>query len=249
MNRYAPSKGESKVGSKPAKPSVAAKEIAELSESYIFRIIDWPKHERYSQFGEAIISDKFTICGSEWEMHLFPKGIDDHFGGEEDIQVACHLKNCTSKKVRCKYSFTLLNESSPLKNITWSDPEGVVTFGSQKSGNATWGIDEFFSLQVLDDDRAGYCPDSCLSISVLMEVYGDVDIDSHPLTKAIESAAAQEDLIALANSELTLITRTLPGSKAHLKAGEEFTYQDSLLKQRFHPTTPGSVAYVHKHAP
>ena len=142
-----------------------------------------------------------------------------------------------------------VDESSPLKNITWSDPEGVVTFGSQKSGNATWGIDEFFSLQVLDDDRAGYCPDSCLSISVLMEVYGDVDIDSHPLTKAIESAAAQEDLIALANSELTLITRTLPGSKAHLKAGEEFTYQDSLLKQRFHPTTPGSVAYVHKHAP
>lgn len=212
----------------------APAEIAELSETYLFNIEHWSDFDDLIA-GEKFTSDHFVLCGTEWELQLYPKGIDDKFSDEEVTSVACHLVHVSDKSVRCRYTFTVLNNISPTRNISWSDPEGIITFSDRRSGNSVWGTEELIDLNYLQDEAEGFILEDCVKIAVEVEIYGAVDIDSHPLTKAIESAAETKDLIALADSELSLITRTLPGSKTSRSAGSEFVLQDKVVKSRFHP--------------
>jgi hypothetical protein len=206
--------------------------IADLIESHTVEFDLWSQYHEYD-FGEPVVCNPFSICGTEWQLQVCPKGFDDHFGTSEEVKVSCHLKHCGSKPVRCRYTLTLIHASREDKNITWTDEEGVVSFGVADSGSDIWGTEEFFPLSLLASDGYGYLRADILAINVDMEIYGDVHIDSHPLTKAIENTSAElDDLKALAVSELSLITKTLPGSKNCLKAGEEFKYQDKIVKSR-----------------
>jgi hypothetical protein len=166
---------------------------------------------------------------------------------KDEIMVSCHLKHCGTTPVRCAYTLTLVHFTKPEKNVMWTDEEGVINFGAVDSGHDIWGTEEFFPLSLLTSDGLGYLREDTLRISVCMEIYGDVHIDSHPLTKAIANTSAElSDLKALAVSELSLITKTLPG-KNSLKAGEEFKYQDKIVRGRILPSSAHSTLHGHGH--
>ena len=84
---------------------------------------------------------------------------------------------------------------------------------------------------MLSDIDSGFILQDRLVIEVVIEIYGDVELSRHPLTKAIESAAETEDLIKLADADLSLIKKALPATRDAQDINKQ---QDIIVRSRLH---------------
>lgn len=121
------------------------------------------------------------------------------------------------------------NRNGEYLDVLWGDPEGIVVFGPANTSNSTWGAEELIPLTVLNGVTNGYILNDTLLIVIEIEIYDTLDINSHPLTTAIEAAAETKDLIAIADADLSLIRRGLKGS-VNSKSNYSCGNQDSSNK-------------------
>lgn len=71
--------------------------------------------------------------------------------------------------------------------------------------------------------------DGALLFKVTVTVHSAVDFSDQPLTKMIENASSDNDLLALANEDLV---KVLGGTGNGRKAGDGIRKQDKLLESR-----------------
>lgn len=203
--------------------------VAELRESYLFRIPEVGILNEY-KVREQITSEVFNICGTDWEIVLTPKLYDSF--GDDSLEQFCaiHLVHLADKTVRVGYVFSIENPFVSGPNWEWKELEGdgVVDFEAVSTGNSRWGTEEFIPLNILQEN---YVINDALEITVTIEIFGEVELSSHPLTKAIESAAKTDDLIRLADADLSLITKALPTVRPVQDINKQ---QDHIIKSRIH---------------
>lgn len=205
--------------------------VAELSETFEYTLTNWSHRQYRSPFAEKttrsyfIDSPVFFLCGNDWIIRVYPQGLDEN--GSSHISVM--LRNMSSNEVHIRYSITLVNQVSGEEDYSWEDSEGIVEFeGYYNGGSNEWGCEEFMTLEDAVSEKAGFLVDDSFRFVVEMEVYGVVNIDAHPLNKAIENAADDGDLIALADKDLSLIVKSLPLGKGDNIARR----QDNLVTGR-----------------
>lgn len=117
--------------------------------------------------------------------------------------------------------------------------EEALAVAANKSTDAMWGTDEFVLTKDLLNESLGLCVDNVIKFSVRIEYYGEIELSAHPLTKAIENNRGNVDeLIALADSDLALISSKLPVGK--ISAGALKIQQDHILNHRLGSPEPPS---------
>lgn len=164
----------------------------------------------------------FMLCGSEWQMYIYPFGVDT--SGEF---FSLHLVSLSSEMVRCSYGFALKHPSDG-DDYEWYDPEEMVVFSSVELGNNEWGCDEFIPLA--DLGASDYIHDKLLQIEIIITVYGREDLNSSDsMAGAIEKAGAPEELIKLANEDLHEVISRLP-VRRNMKAQKK--QEDRIVTQR-----------------
>lgn len=128
------------------------------------------------------------------------------------------------------YNFRIKNYLDSSLDIFWEEVEsdGKVLFGPIGSGIDVWGNSELVQLDDLRQPSSGFNTNDTLCVEVVIAIYGAVDLSSHPLTKAIESAASEVDLIRLADADLNLIKKALPAVRDSQDVNRQ---QDHLVKK------------------
>jgi len=77
-----------------------------------------------------------------------------------------------------------------------------------------------------------------------MEYYGELELSAHPLTKAIEKNDGNfDELIALADRDLSLVIKKLPVGKA--RAGALEIQQEQILSHRLGYSPPQRMKTAH----
>lgn len=202
--------------------------VAELSETWKYVINDWSKLRyrdiyTYDKKNNNSVfyfdSPEFLLCGRTWVLRIYPQGIDEN----DATHIAIKIVNFSNTDARIKYYISLINQNNVSDNYVWEDDEGIVKFEAF-GGDCEWGSEDF----LLFEDFNTFIYNDCIILEITMEVYGVVEIDAHPLTKAIENAAETEDLIALADKDLSLIVKQLPLGRQGISKGR----QDSLIQYR-----------------
>jgi hypothetical protein len=172
---------------------------AELNESITLQFHNLTIDQEFS--ANHAISEEFYLCGNSWRLLIYPIGVDD-----DSAYAAVRLKNSSNKRVIASYIIKLKSTRKVSDDVVFTDPEGVIRFDAH-GGNDQWGTDEFAPCRWLIEESYGFLHEDCLTVEIEIEVYGVVELDAHPLTKAIERAAETKDLIALADRDLSLITK------------------------------------------
>jgi len=73
-----------------------------------------------------------------------------------------------------------------------------------------------------------YFPEGLVYFDVSVTVHSEVSLSDQPLTKMIENAASDSDLLDLANEDLSKVVVKMKGKRA----GVEITLQDKLVTSR-----------------
>jgi len=127
---------------------------------------------------------------------------------------------------------TAEREARELKKVEAIAIEEAREVAADKSSDAMWGTDEFVLTNDLLEECLGLCVDSIVKFSVRIEYYGEIALSAHPLTKAIERNQGNNvnELIALANEDLALLSSKLPVGK--ITANTLKSQQDNILLNR-----------------
>ena len=184
-------------------------EIAELRTSFSIELLNFMDKDEVlePEVGVPVkLDEDFSVNGIPFNLHIFPIGIV-----EDSEYAAIRLVNRGTKNVRLKYGIKLICYSNEKNNIVYNDDE-IVIFEKNNLPNDQWGCDEFILTNVLLDINNGFYYKNKLLFEIEIEMYEKVDIDLHPLAKAVKEAPDNDNstLIQLADDDLALITKKLP---------------------------------------
>jgi len=180
-------------------------------------------------------SDSFYLCGARWQMLVYPFGND-----EEGDVLSVRLKNLTEKPVELSYVLSLkrrVTDSVCIKFDTEKDAENPSSFMGNEprldvfqplgQRDNEWGVEDLLLLEELYP----LIVDGTLVVHCYMEVFSEVDLNSHPLTRLIETggdAVTEADLLKLADADLVLLKK----SQAGPSLGQISTKQDKIVLNR-----------------
>ena len=180
-------------------------------------------------------SDSFYLCGARWQMLVYPFGND-----EEGDVLSVRLKNLTEKPVELSYVLSLkrrVTDSVCIKFDTEKDAENPSSFMGNEprldvfqplgQRDNEWGVEDLLLLEELYP----LIVDGTLVVHCYMEVFSEVDLNSHPLTRLIETggdAVTEADLLKLADADLVLLKK----SQAGPTLGQISTKQDKIVLNR-----------------
>lgn len=197
--------------------------VVELSDSFEAIFCDWSDYDIPCCH---IDTPNHKIFGFEWSLRVYPNGCWD-----DSDTLAAKLVNNSTSGIEISYILTLVNQTSEANNIAWSDPEDLMKFEGV-GGNNEWGAEDLIPLSELNNKQNGFVVNNTVIFRVYMEVYDVVDIDSYPLTKAIENSADTKDLLKLADEDLSHVIDKVPLGKQN----DVNKQQDNLLRYRFSMT-------------
>lgn len=184
----------------------------------------------------SMSSEVFYLCGTRWMLLVYPFGND-----EEGDVLSLRLKNLTDKIVEASYKFSLkkkLSDSGCLKFDTSEDADVPSSFTGNESRHDIfaphgrpddeWGIEDLILLEELYP----LLVDGTLVVHLYMEVFSEVDLDAHPLTRLIQTggeAVTESELLRLADQDLMLLKR---GNNGVGVIGQVASKQDSIVSRR-----------------
>lgn len=172
-----------------------------------------------------ISSPPFVLCGNVFACELFPIGCMPY-----SEHAALRLKNMSRNKVRLSYKLRLINQMDSTKDIVFEDPDGIQDFSPYGlTTDCAWGCDDMILIDNLRNETFGYCHNDTIKIRVDIIMYTEIDIVHHPLTKLIESADKESDLIKLAEDDLSLIIKGMP-LEAQNPTEVLFEHQNKIIK-------------------
>lgn len=187
----------------------------------------------------CIASEPFYLCGSHWSMLLFPFGCD-----EEAQWLGVRLRNLTGKEVDISYTLSLQRQPADEAAIAflrasdckpWEEPSSFAGHDARwdvfepAGGSDEWGVDEL----VLLEELGPLIHADTLCVRLDMEVYSDVDLDSHPLSRLIHGGGecSDGDLVRMADEDLVLLKRRSGGVRIGVVEG----LQDQIVSKRGEP--------------
>jgi hypothetical protein len=184
----------------------------------------------------SISSEAFYLCGTHWALLVYPFGND-----EEGDVLSLRLKNLTDKTVEASYKFSLkkkLSDTVCLKFDTSEDADVPSSFtgnefrhdifGPHGRDDDEWGIEDLILLEELYP----LLMDGTLVVQLYMEVFSEVDLDAHPLTRLIQTggdAVTESELLRLADADLVLLKR---GNNGVGVIGQVAAKQDNIVSRR-----------------
>jgi hypothetical protein len=177
----------------------------------------------------AYESKVYSLYGNLWQLKVMPNG---NLAQTSDF-VGILLVNKSDRPIHAHYSISLKNQRKTGKDVTWTDPDGEVLFGSIDSGDDYWGCDDFISRAELEDPGAGFLVDDALVVTVEVTAKNvDVLGALTPITAA--PVASEEDCedssLAAASDELQELS-VIMKQKVRLLS-EDAILQDKLIKVR-----------------
>jgi hypothetical protein len=86
---------------------------------------------------------------------------------------------------------------------------------------------------VLDEHRQLIHADNTLLFKVFITIHSHVDFSAQPLTKMIENASSENEILAFARDDLSKVIVDIKGKKA----GDDIRKQDILFASRFNVKT------------
>lgn len=146
----------------------------------------------------------FSACDATWTVAISYNTIDD-----EDF-LSLSLINLSDGDVTISYGFSVLHPSDSSRNYRWTDPEGFVTFSSQKDHNSEWGNDEFIELNELDS----FVTDGIFRLMVdVCRLTSNTNLTDQSLQEEIEKISGETELIRLANADIIPLIKKLPPTR------------------------------------
>lgn len=170
-----------------------------------------------------VSSPKFTLCGSQWTLSIFPTGVY-----ETNDYLSIFLVSHSKEDVYASYTLSIKNQASEGPNFSWSDPEGIVKFSASDDGDNQWGNEEFI---LIDDasDNLNYTGGGKITFEVAIEVFGREDLNRETLSKEAQDAVETKDLIKLADEDLYQLVKKLPKCKNSVAQKKQ---EDGIVKKR-----------------
>lgn len=184
-------------------------EIPELKEIKEIEILNFIDREEVIEPATGVpvkLNEDFILCGIPFNLHVFPIGLV-----EDSEYASVRLVNRGNKNVRIKYCIKLISHTKIKNDIVYYDDE-IEIFEKYGQPNDNWGCEEFILTDVLFDTNNGFYSKNRLLFVIEVETYEKVEIDLHPLAKAVKDAPDQDNssLIQLADDDLALITKRIP---------------------------------------
>lgn len=178
----------------------------------------------------SVDSKVMSLFGNLWQIRVLPYG--DHLVQSSDA-IGIILVNRSERPVRASYSITLKNQCGVGSDITWTDPDGEVLFGTPDTGDNYWGCDEFIPRNKLENHDAGFLLDDSLHFVVHITARNrDVLGALTRITASPEDGGGQTNGSSLeaASDELQELS-TIMKQKVRLLS-EDALLQDELIRVR-----------------
>jgi hypothetical protein len=180
----------------------------DLHERYEYSL-PWPILYSVNKLGKRvniISSPEFNLCGKMWQLNIHPWGVD---GNSEYISV--HLVNLEETEVFAHYSILVINKCGN-ENIVWNDPEPIICFSPLSSGDNAWGNEELVLFSEIASSTE-YTADGQITFGIDVAVFGRSGMQTHSIVKAIENSVETNDLIRMADDDISDVVQRLPQGK------------------------------------
>ncbi len=140
--------------------------------------------------------------------------------------------NLSDVAVKAAYTIRCIPFVNTRDTIEWSDPDHIVHFSKFEGPDYVWGNEDFYNIEELKHNHIFYNKDTVV-FELELTIYSHVNINDQPLTKLVEGADSENDLLKIAQNDISKIVIKAAGRPA----GEEKFLQDRLL----HARVPGNT--------
>ena len=163
------------------------------------------------------ITKTFSHYGYSWFVKVFIEESGDFIGFE--------LHNMSEVEVKAQFIMTLLHQNNG-EDVCYTE-KTIQTFTPLNTSDSFWGGD-LCDVELIQNENLGYCIDNLVKFRINISLYNDVELMNQPLALACANSASEQDLIDIADHDISKVIIPLSG----VRAGHIEKLQDKMLIEK-----------------
>ena len=163
------------------------------------------------------ITKIFNHYGFSWLVKVFVDESGDFIGFE--------LYNMSSVEVAAQFTMTLLHQNNG-EDVLYEE-KTIQKFTPMNTSDSSWGGD-LCEIELIKNQELGYCVDNLIKLRIDISLDNDVELMNQPLALACANSASEQDLIDIADHDISKVIIPLSG----VRAGHIEKLQDKMLKEK-----------------